>query len=493
MIINNLDNLETPEFTIIGSGPASITLALELANKGKKILIIEASSRYYSEESQDFYKGKVIGDEYFDLDHCRLRYLGGSTGHYNGRLHVYDEIDFDSWPIKKNDLDPYFNETKKIFEIKKKFQTFDSSINNFYLASHIVSPIRFGEKYYSALKNSKNIFLLLNSPVQTINQSIQEKRKVDSITLINNNVKKTVKVNKLILACGGIENSRILLWSREQSKTGFLQNHPIGNYWMEHPSGDVGQFIGDKKKLIALFKGNLDSRNMYLVPKPEFIRKNKLNNSRIEFIFLQNPQLSEKSFKYYMKDLLCFAPVYGKKLVESIQKKQMLHCNAAVFIQSEMKPDYENRITLSKQEVDLLGMPRVQLHWNVKNDFFNSSRKVIEELGKQFIKFDIGRLGIDRYIYDKTLKNIQTYRPSTPYSNTVRTFHKRNIFGGNHHMGGTCMSDSIKEGVVDSNLKVHTIDNFYIAGSSIFPTSGHWNPTFTIVQLSLRLAKHLTS
>jgi choline dehydrogenase-like flavoprotein len=45
--------------------------------------------------------------------------------------------------------------------------------------------------------------------------------------------------------------------------------------------------------------------------------------------------------------------------------------------------------------------------------------------------------------------------------------------------------------VVDANCKVHGQENLYIAGSSLFPSCGHANPTLTIVQLALRLAEHL--
>jgi choline dehydrogenase-like flavoprotein len=38
---------------------------------------------------------------------------------------------------------------------------------------------------------------------------------------------------------------------------------------------------------------------------------------------------------------------------------------------------------------------------------------------------------------------------------------------------------------------VHGVANLYVAGSSVFPTSGYANPTFTIVALALRLADHL--
>ena len=482
MILDNLDNFVAPQYTIIGGGPASITLALELEKQGEKILIIEAGSQDYDEKSQDFYKGKIIGDDYFELDLCRLRLLGGSTGHYNGRLHPYDEIDFKSWPIKKKDVDPFLKKTKEIFEINNKFPTSSVPLDNFYLASHIVSPIHFGHKYYKQIKDSKNIFLILNCPVQLINDSKDDGKKVESINVIHNNLKKKLKVNKLILACGGIENSRILLWSRANSKTNFLKNSPIGNYWMEHPSGSVAHFIGRKDKVNQIFKGELETYNAYLVPEPKFVEEKKLNNCRLDFFFWN--EKNNKTFKNTLKDLLCVAPVYGKKVLESIKKNQMLHCNSVITIQSEQKPDFENKIVLSKNKVDKLGVPRLELHWNVKDDFFESSRIVLTELANQFIDNDVGRIGIDRFIFDKTLKNIQTYRVGK---------HTENVFGGYHHMGGTRISYDQTQGVVDQNLKVHNVDNLYIAGSSVFPSGGHWNPTFTIVQLSLRLAKHLTT
>ena len=49
----------------------------------------------------------------------------------------------------------------------------------------------------------------------------------------------------------------------------------------------------------------------------------------------------------------------------------------------------------------------------------------------------------------------------------------------------------MSHGVVDSNSRVHEIENLHVAGSSVFPTGGLWNPTLTIIALSLRLADHL--
>ena len=59
-------------------------------------------------------------------------------------------------------------------------------------------------------------------------------------------------------------------------------------------------------------------------------------------------------------------------------------------------------------------------------------------------------------------------------------------------MGTTRMARTPVEGVVDENCRVFGVNNLFIAGSSVFPTSGHANPTLTIVQLTLRLGEHLT-
>jgi choline dehydrogenase-like flavoprotein len=53
------------------------------------------------------------------------------------------------------------------------------------------------------------------------------------------------------------------------------------------------------------------------------------------------------------------------------------------------------------------------------------------------------------------------------------------------------MSDDPAKGVVDADLRVHGMDNLYVAGSSVFTTSGNGNPTLTIIALTLRLADHL--
>jgi choline dehydrogenase-like flavoprotein len=53
------------------------------------------------------------------------------------------------------------------------------------------------------------------------------------------------------------------------------------------------------------------------------------------------------------------------------------------------------------------------------------------------------------------------------------------------------MGHSPAVSVVNADCRLHAVPNLYVAGSSVFPTSGYANPTATIVALSIRLAEHL--
>ena len=132
MLLEKIENFEIPEFTIIGSGPASISLALALEKKNQKVLIIEAGGWDPTNENQDYYSGKVYGDKYFDLKDARLRSFGGSAAHWGRAVSPLDAMDFNEWPIKKKNLDPYIESTNKILEINKDYKTNDNEINGNY-------------------------------------------------------------------------------------------------------------------------------------------------------------------------------------------------------------------------------------------------------------------------------------------------------------------------------------------------------------------------
>ena len=257
MIIKKIDSQKLPEYIIIGGGPAGITTATQLGRKNKSVLLIEAGGTEFNEEIQSHYKGQVTGEKYYPLDVTRLRYLGGSSNHWGGNCAPLDKFDLEKWPINYDELKKYEKDTKEILGIKNDFVKYENSIfDSFKLSSIEDGYVNFSEKYFEEIKDSKNISLLLKTSVLYLEPDVTN-NKVSHIHLNSHNENKKIDLNensKVIVACGGIENSRLLLWSKELAKNKFLKGLPIGKYWMEHPSGEIGHLISEKEKVDEVFK-----------------------------------------------------------------------------------------------------------------------------------------------------------------------------------------------------------------------------------------------
>jgi choline dehydrogenase-like flavoprotein len=88
----------------------------------------------------------------------------------------------------------------------------------------------------------------------------------------------------------------------------------------------------------------------------------------------------------------------------------------------------------------------------------------------------------------EALKRLAKFKSENPFADIWALITSVGLLYGT---GATRMSDDPKTGVVDANCKVHDVENLYVAGASVFPTSGHANPTLMITSLALRLADHL--
>ena len=466
MLIQNLDSEFLKQdylIVIIGAGPAGISLALELEKQKIKCLLIEAGSGEFSELSQDFYKGKVEGNYPKDLSLQRLRQFGGSTGHWGGVCRPLDEYDYNTWPINKKNLDPYLEKACKILEINQN--NFNDKIINkdIKLIKFELSPVNFFSKFYEKIIKSNYIYLSLNTTCLNFEINSSLVTSVICKNKLNQNVE--IKSKFFVLASGAIENCRILKWTNTINNKNFLNNIPIGNYFMEHPYKKVGFIVGSKEDIRKFFSDNGKYTNLYndnftFAPTEDFITKKKILNAGF-FVRIRNTHKN-------IRELICNDPGFGNNLVKFINNKKDL-CGADIVSSWEQDPIFDNKIILDNL-TDSFGIPRVKIVYKKTQVMKDTIRFILEDLGKYFIINKIGRVAIEEYLY-----NSDEYLSDAGY----------------HHLGGTRMGNDINKSVVDKNLKVHNCRNLFICGSSTFPTGGHANPTLSIIQLSLRLSDFL--
>ena len=463
------------DIVIIGAGPAGITLSLQFNKTNLKIALVESGERYFSESSQKYYQGSVKGDFPRKLDEARLSMFGGTTGHWGGSCRSLDKHDFLKWPINKKDLDEHSSETAKIFKIKNSFRN-ENLNKDLDIIEYQQSKSNFSDDYFPQIKDSTNIHLFLRTTMTEING---ENFYTKNVKCYSKDDKNFFKLNGkiFVLATGGIENSRILLLEKSKNKDLFSKNLPIGNYWFEHPFKVLGQAIVDQERLkknlnssfdpwVNMFDAGEKSEVYSFAPTHKLINKEKISNS---CCWLVTHERSNTNLKNVAKNLLCLSPKVSKKLLSKFEKK--LLCGATIYSSWEQEPEISNKIVLTGEK-DEFGNNRAMLIYKKSDLVRKTARVMFEKIGEFLIEKNFGRLIGEEFLFEDNIKYVSE--------------------SGWHHMGGTRMGNDEKNSVVDQNLKIHGSKNIYVIGSSVFPTGGHANPTFTIIQLTLRLKKHFS-
>jgi len=496
-----LVDLETPEGAVFGasfdvcisgSGPAGMSLALKLAEKRHRVLLLEAGGLIFTEASSKVYVGTNTGLDYFPSNISRQRFFGGTSNHWGGWAHALDKGDFEKrayvpysgWPIKKEDLDPYFAETTDILDIETPrvpdyLQLNGEDPNLEKIDFGYSSPItRFGAKYRKAIESSEHITCVLNANVVDIN--LDENTDSVSSLMVSNYTGGTfeAKAGYYVLCHGGIENPRTLLNANRKIKHGIGNNNDlVGRFFMEHPHFIVASALANyDHPAFARYTGAKQTAFETTIYEPtrNFQEKKKILSFGLRFRPKQGTGTS--SFKTRLKRFVCESDTL-LPLADRAKGDSRFTCpyDFRIKTASEQSPNPASRIKLGK-EVDRFGNRRVDVDWHLTELDKYTLKQSALEVGRVMAHKDLGRVRLSGWLIDSTLSF-----PDTSHDEV----------GGNHHMGTTRMAASPEQGVVNKNLQVFGIRNLYIGGSSVFPTSGHANPTFTIVQLSLRLADYL--
>lgn len=478
---------EVYDACICGAGFAGIVLSLTLGKKGKRVLLLEGGGLEPTTASQELYEGYITGQGYYDLDTVRLRYLGGSSNHWGGFCRPLDDYDFErrdyipgsGWPISKADLNPYLSRACDFLQIHSAFgddPVLEGSHGNFKRVHFEFGypPVRIGEKYRGELEQSKNITLILNANLIDIrlNDNLSS---VESFEITNqkNTKKAKFKGRYFALCLGGIENPRALLNASSQLPGGIgNQRDFVGRYFMDHPHFNLGFYILNQD-----LKKDAYRDTQFIAPTKKLMDRDRITNCGIRVY--TSAFLSETwsdRIKAELKVIGCSDTFISNFIDFHLWCTEIHQVNAGMlFAAWEQVPNPESRVKLVPEK-DRLGQRKAALNWIVSATDRATARTAGFEFGKYLAASNQGRVKLFDWVLNDGLP-----LPTIDEEESI----------GFHHMGTTRMGASQADGVVDGDCKVFGLENLFIGGSSVFRTSGHANPTLTIVQLAFRLADHL--
>lgn len=484
-------------------------MALRLANTPVSVCLLESGGFEPELATQSLYAGLSLGHERASPLGCRLRYFGGTTNHWQGWCAPLQELDFTTrtwipdsgWPLQRSDLDPFYDAAQSVLELgANNYETPEGIGDNaswWPLREEPVNirtwqyspPTRFGQVYREALDNADNIHVVLHANVIELRTDHQASA-VESIrfqSLSGHAGHLTARC--YVLACGAMENARLLLHSDGVQSSGLgNQSGTLGRYFLQHPERKVASVLTDSgDRLVNLFDrthARNGSSRAHLTCTTQIQRRYSLLNAGFDII----PQRDFGSGYDALRDVVndirhgewpndldtriwTMLNDMGELGEDLYDRARGEIAGFDLVAHAEQAPNPESRVALTAER-DQLGMRKLQVDWRLTSDDKRSILDSTLRIGEALARANLGRIKIEEWLLDGD---------NWPQP----------IWSGCHHMGTTRMSVNPSAGVVNRDCRVHSVRNLYLAGSSVFPTGGYVTPTLTIVALALRLADHL--
>jgi choline dehydrogenase-like flavoprotein len=538
------DTVVEANICIVGGGPAGITLAMELARSGSSILLLESGDLGPTDDAQALNVGEVADEAlHSPADKYRQRCLGGGTSIWGGRCVPFDPIDFETrpwmdhsgWPIGYQDVEHHYAAANTLCEagdyeydarlavsggMRPLLRGFTPRYFGVNSIERFSCPTNFGQRYQARLRAAANVRVLLRATATHLRAS-RDGSRIDRLDVRNSKgLGFSVKADQFVLAMGGIETPRLLLTSDDVHAAGIGNgNDLVGRFYMCHVAGTMGslQVNGGTDTVSHGYEvaadGTYCRRRISLRPdvQAEFGLGNvvfRLHHPRItdprhrtgplSAIFLAQSFISYEYAKRLVSDTPPTAGTWlrhgvnavtdpvsttrflghwlrHRTLAERKFPSVIIRPRTNLFsldFHAEQAPNRDSRIGLATA-TDRFGNRQVRIDWRY-------GRQDVETVARSFdlLRDDLANQAIGQL----TL---------APDESDIETVVRRDGAYGGHHIGTVRMGNGPSSGVVDGDSKVFGVNNLYVAGSAVFPTSSQANPTLTIVALALRLAGHL--
>jgi glycine/D-amino acid oxidase-like deaminating enzyme len=526
---------------VVGAGPVGLSLALEAADAGLRVLLLDAGAATPRENAAAAAarpQGRVLDPAtHAPLELTTRRGIGGSSWLWGGRCVQFDALDFvprdyitgSGWPIDETDVSPWAAAAADYLDCG--VPTFRSGAADWTgLGEVSVSRIerwarqpKLAARLGARATEHPGISALCDATVIDIGFD-PSGTGVTHLLVLHGREKVEVRAGRFILACGGLETTRLLLSVQRRLLDHFGGvDGPLGRFYMGHLSGSIANIQLTDTSDIRDLDFALDDHNVYVRRRFTLSDRVKLERRLLNTSFYaDNPPFYDARHRNATLSLvflaLSIAPIGRRLIAEGIRLRHigppprryaphlanvakrpfraagdviqvlrkryvsptrkpgfLLHNPAGIYalhFHAEQVPDADSRVTLNTT-TSADGQPGLDIDFRYTQQDLDSVLASHRLLDEQLRQSGRGRLLYLDAEHDRAAG--------------VRAA----ATDGFHHIGTTRMSADASDGVVDRDCRVHGVDNLYIASSSVFRTSGEANPTFLAVCLAVRLARHL--
>lgn len=510
----------TADVCIIGAGAAGIVLAAELLCKGQRVLMLESGGSVVEPNAQELNACFYAGQPRKIVSPGRFRALGGTTTVWGGQILELCDVDFmarswiegSGWPFPKQELQPFYDRAlaaeglsqaaAKDEEVWPQMKVSAPELGDAfdpYFTRWCPEP-NFARLYRETME-SPNLCVVLHATVAELLLG-EDRTRVRGVRCRSlSGREQFFSAADCVLCLGTIETVRFLLqpasdgsrppWNRSGLLGKNFQSHidynaarisaqvaPKLRQWFAnaylhgykyHPKFRLAASVQQREKLLNI-AGSITCIN----PAETELRRLKLlvvDAMRGRWFRIQ-PRDLPRIFRQ-MSTLIRLA--YGYRVEH--RAAWPAESNFWLRVHCEQEPLSSGSITLTENR-DAVGLLHAQVDWRVSEMEWKTIRRFAEHAKAALAK--LGGAPQSEITLQTELERADGFKNIT--------------FDNSHYdIGGTRMSESAANGVVDTNLRLHAMQNVYVCSASVFPTGGFSNPTHTLLALAIRLADHLVS
>jgi choline dehydrogenase-like flavoprotein len=518
-MVHDFESPETPDpghadVCIIGAGAVGILLATQISAAGGTVTLLEGGGLRHEPRSQEIYRSKVTGHAHTGIHTGRFRTFGGTTTEWGGQVLELDKEDFEprawvagsGWPIRKSELTDYY-ERALVFQGLRRverdnarvwaslgLQTIDPGHEFSMLYSRWVPERNFVTLHERALTATRRLSVYTHANVVGFELN-EAKSAIVAVKVKSYGGRKArVTADKFVVCMGGIETTRMLLQEQQQGIAPWQTNGLLGKHYQDHIGLNGIRVTNVGPQPPWEYFGYVVSKGFRYHNKIQLKHDRQADMQTLNVASTIGPLLKENPGRDWTMNML--RRVVREKLKPSPADvlKMSVHVpgiaahllsqryrgaapewkSMALAVHCEQEPLTSSTISLS-DERDELGLRRTQLKWDITDLEIYSLRGYVKTAAASFERAGLAHVEIPPGFFED--------------DSVVRAM----CGDSNHHIGGTRMSASASDGIVDTDLKLHGIANGYVCSASVFPSSGFSNPTHTVLALAMRLVDKLSS